>query len=674
MAWVLLMLALPRSTWAADPPTYTKDVAPILFARCVSCHRPGAIAPFSLTTYRETRQRMTLIAEVTRRRAMPPWKPRRDAGEFLDDRSLSEVEIQRIGEWAAGGGREGDGRDLPTLPTFAEGWQFGPPDLVVTMPTPYTVASSGGDVFRTFVLPIPTERARYVRAIEFQPGNARVVHHANMGVDRTRSSRRLDESDAEPGYVGGMVQDAGYPPGYMLGWTPGQGARPSPEGMAWRLEANSDFVVQLHMQPTGKPESVQARLGLYFTDEAPRATPVGLRLGSQTIDIPAGVAGYVTTDRFILPVDADLLAVQPHAHNLGRQIHAEAMLPDGTVRGLLTIDDWDFRWQDVYRYRAAVRLPKGTLVTMQWTFDNSAANARNAFQPPRRVVWGQNTSDEMGDLWLQLVPVSPGDLGVLAREVQRKSAADDFAAYTKVLKADPANPLRHHAVGMLDLQAGRMADAAQHFRDSLALNPDSAPTHYNLGLTMALMRRYDDARVEFEATTRLDPSHAQAHNNLGVMLQQLGRLSDALVQYRRATVLSPDNAEALNNLGRILTADRQYTEAIEVLRRAVAVSPNYVPALSALSWIRSSAADADRRDPAEALALANRAVALSGRQDAVALDAAGAAHAASGAFEQAVAAVTDAMRLADQAGMAALWIDMRERLQLYQRQQSYRLP
>ena len=238
---------------AAEPVTFSKDVAPVVFQHCTPCHRPGEIGPFSLQTYRDVRQRMTLVADTTKRRAMPPWKPESAHGVFVDDRSLTAEQIQLVQDWVAQGAPEGDPKDLQPIPVFVEGWRLGTPDVVVTMAQPYTLRPDGPDLFRTFVLPIPTSGARYVRAIEFRPGNGRGVHHANIGVDRTRSSRRLDAEDSEPGYVGGMVQDAAYPPGHLLGWTPGQQPRPSPEGTAWRLEADSDLVVQLHLQPTGKP-------------------------------------------------------------------------------------------------------------------------------------------------------------------------------------------------------------------------------------------------------------------------------------------------------------------------------------------------------------------------------------------------------------------------------------
>jgi mono/diheme cytochrome c family protein len=445
IAGVLLVATAPP---AAAQVTFARDVAPIVFAHCVPCHRAGEIGPFALTSYRDVRQRASQIADVTARRVMPPWKARGAPEAFVNARALTDAQIGIVRDWVASGAVEGNPADLPSLPEASGGWRLGPPDLVVSMEQPYVLRADGADVFRTFVIPIPTTTLKYVRGMEFNPGNARAVHHANLGVDRTRSSRHLDGLDAEPGYTGGMVPDATYPPGHMLGWTPGQRPRPSPEGSAWRLDAASDLVVQLHLQPTGKSEPVRVSVALFFTDQPPTRTPVGLRLGSQTIDIAPGDAGYVVTDSYRLPADVEVHAIQPHAHNLARRMQASATLPDGSIRSLIEIDDWDFRWQDVYRYATPIVLPRGTTISMRFAYDNSAANPRNPFTPPRRIVWGQNTSDEMGDLWIQVIPRTPADLSTLSDGVERKKLAEDIAGFTKVLADDPRNPLRHDQVAI----------------------------------------------------------------------------------------------------------------------------------------------------------------------------------------------------------------------------------
>lgn len=656
---------------AAGPVTFSKDIAPILYEHCTPCHRPGEIGPFPLQTYRDARQRMNLIVDSTTRRVMPPWKPVNARGLFLDDRSLTSAQVQAIKEWADQGGPEGDPKDLPAMPSFADGWQFGTPDVVVTMTEPYALRPDGPDLFRTFVLPIPTNTVRYVRAMEFRPGKGRGVHHANIGVDHTRSSRRLDAADPEPGYVGGMVQDAAYPAGYLLGWTPGQQPRPSPDGMPWRLEPGSDLVVQLHLQPTGKPEPIQVSIGFFFTDTPPVETPLGLRMGSETIDIAPGNGSYEILDRFVVPVDTKVLALQPHAHYLGREMLAVATLPDGSERPLVQIDDWDFRWQDVYRFASPPVLPKGSTIRMRFTYDNSAANPRNPFQPPQRIVWGQNTTDEMGDLWMQFVPVKKEDGGALAAAIGQKTRAEDIAAYTRVLQTDPKNPLRHDAVAMLYLQDGNAPEAVRHFRESLRLNTDSAPTHYNLGIALSMLRQYPEATREYEAAVKVDPNHAEAHNNLGAMLHVAGRFDEAAQHYRRAFELRPENAEARSNYGRLLMLQEKTALAADQFEQALQVQPDAVSALTGLAWIRATAKDAGLRRPGQAVAMAERARQVSKGQDPQAFDSLAAGYAALGEFDTAVRVVQAGIQLAESIGQSLLAADMRTRLDLYQQRKPF---
>jgi tetratricopeptide (TPR) repeat protein len=659
----------PAIVAAALALTFNKDIAPIIRARCGSCHRPGAAAPFSLLTYDDVRRRAMLIAAVTARRLMPPWKPLPGKGEFEGERRLSDAELEKIQIWIAEGAEEGAVADLPPQPAWHDGWQLGPPDLVVSMPEPFALRAEGADVFRTFVLPISLTRARYVRAVEFRPGNARVVHHANLGVDRTRSSRLLDLRDAEPGHAGGMALDAKYPDGQLLGWTPGQAVREVAPGTAWRLDPGSDVVSQLHLQPTGKTERLQISIGFYFTDDPPTRTPVGLRLGSETIDIPAGQRDYTITDSYVIPVDVDVVAIQPHAHNLARQMTAMATLPDGDIRWLIAIDDWDFRWQDVYRYAQPVALPKGTTVAMRYTYDNSSGNIRNPHVPPARVVWGQNTSDEMGDLWIQLVPRTDADVAALAESVQRKRNAEDLAAYSKLLDAEPTSPLRHDAVAMLYLEARRLDEAILHFERSLTLNQDSPSTHYNLGYALVLRGRRDEAIAHFRAALRLDPGYAQAHNNLAAMLQLAGRPDEALEHYRRAVMLRPDNVEARDNLARLLSEQGRITEAAAEFQAVLDLRPDDAQALSGLAWIRATAANAGQRDARQAVQLAEHAVALTARRDLSALDALAAAYASAGLYDAAVATAQAGVDLAVAAGQKALAAQFRARLAQYQRRQ-----
>jgi len=668
---VVPFLAVAGVARAQPPLTFNKDIAPIVWARCATCHRPGEIGPFNLITYDDVKRRATQIGAVTARRLMPPWKPRPGAGSFQNERRLTDSELNAIQRWIAAGAPEGDAADLPPRPAALQAqdrrpWQLGTPDLVVGMPAPYTVRADGPDVFRTFVIPIPVAAARWVRALEFHPGNARVVHHANLGVDRTRSSRRLDERDPEPGYTGSMERDARYPEGQLLGWTPGQAPHDVPDGTQWRLEPGSDLVVQLHLQPTGKQESVQVTAGFYFTDAPPTRSPVGLGMGSETIDIPAGNDAWAIADRYQLPVDVDVFAIQPHAHNLARKMQAMALLPDGGMRWLVAIDDWDFRWQDVYRYATPVALPKGTVITMAYVYDNSAANPRNPHHPPARVIWGQNTSDEMGDLWIQVIPPSPADADVLNEDFRRKAHAEDLAAYTKLLRADPDNPLRHDAVAALYLDGKLYDEAIAEFHESLRLNRDSAPTHYNLAFALSARGRRDDAIAELEEAIRIDPEYALAHNNLGALLQVGGRAAEARAHYERAVALRPENVEARANLGQLLSNLDRQTEAAEQFAALLELRPDHVQALTGLAWIRATAADPSVRNGAESVRLAERAAALTGNRDLPALDALAAAYAATGRFSDAVRVATSGLDLATAGGQTSVVAQFRERLELYQ--------
>ncbi|MEO7158861.1 MAG: hypothetical protein ABI039_14945, partial [Vicinamibacterales bacterium] len=417
IAWraaALAVAALVTISSKAEAQTFTKDVAPIMFDACVSCHRSGGPGPFPLTTYDEVRRRATQIAQVTRSRYMPPWKVEPAVGHFVGQRLLTDQEITTLDRWAASGTPEGDPTLLPALPPFTDGWLLGKPDLIVKPQAAYSLPAQQADAFRIFAIRLPVTKRTYVTGIEFHPGNARVVHHANIRVDRTAATRRLDEADPLPGYDGLMPRSAEYPDGHFLGWTPGQIAPLVQPELAWTLEPGSDLVVQLHLQPSGAVEDVLPEVGLYFSDRIPLRAPTILRLGSQGIDIPPGESRYVIKDSYLLPVDVQLLAVQPHAHYRATEIRGVAQLPDGSSREVMHIKDWDFRWQHVYREQTPIPLPKGTRLSMEYTYDNSASNPRNPELPPARVFWGQRSSDEMGDLWFQVLASSDADRARLA--------------------------------------------------------------------------------------------------------------------------------------------------------------------------------------------------------------------------------------------------------------------
>jgi Flp pilus assembly protein TadD len=558
--------------------TYTKEIAPLIANRCAVCHREDGAAPFSLLTYADVKRRATQIALATSRRYMPPWKADPADGPFVGQHPLTDAEIALLQQWASDGAPEGDPRDLPR--DYVSGkseshgaWQLGTPDLVVSLLEPYTLPAGGTDVFRIFVIPLPVNATRFVRGLEFRPGNPKVVHHANIRVDRTPASHQLDEQDPGPGYSGLILRSADYPEGHFLGWTPGQVAPLLPNNLSWRLDPHTDLVVEIHMQPSGRPEAVQPSIGLYFSDEPPTKIPAMLRLGRQNIDIPAGDRKYVVSDSYVLPVDVEVQAVQPHAHYRARDVRGEARLPDGSVKELIHVGDWDFRWQHVYRFVKPVTLPKGTTLSMRWEYDNSATNVRNPEHPPKRARWGQRSSDEMGDFWIQVLTKNEPDLVTLTHAFRAKVAAEDVIGYETELERRPDEPGLHDDAALLYLEVGQPERAVEHFTRALALKGPSAPAFYNLGTALTIARRFDEAAYEYQQAIKADPSYAKAHNNLGNVLLAQGKFERAIQEFNEVVRLEPRSPAALANLAGAYAAAGAFDRAAETVDAALRLSP-----------------------------------------------------------------------------------------------------
>lgn len=679
--------------------TFNEHVAPVLHRACAQCHRPGGAGPFSLITFADASRRARQLAAVTASGFMPPWKAEGHPDEFVAQPRLTRDEVALLARWAEAP-VEGPGL-APAAPRHTDGWYLGPPDLIVTLPAGYTLPGEPSDVFRIFAVPLKVNGTKYVRGIEFHPGNARVVHHANIRIDRTNGSRRLDDADPLPGYDGLMARSAEYPDGHFLGWTPGQIAPLVDADLAWRLEPGTDLVVQLHMQPSGKPEPVQPVIGFYFSDRPATRTPSILRLGSQGIDIPPGESAYVVQDQYTLPVDATLLAVQPHAHYRAVDVSGTARFPDGTTRTLLQIRKWDFRWQHVFRYSQPVRLPKGTTLAMRYVYDNSPDNPRNPQSPPARVRWGQKSFDEMGDLWFQLATSSEADRETLVGEVQAKMTAEDLIGLETMLLSTPDDTELHDDAGVIALLLGRPSVAVSHFRASAERRPVDPAAHYNLGTALTQAGLFDDAVASYERALALRPKYARALSNLADTLVVLGRSDEAIRRYEAAVAADPGMPEARNNLGAalwrkgdLLRAERELNEALRLrpgyaeayfnlghtavrdrrmadaagyFRQAAALKPDWITALTTAAWVLSTADDGAARAPREAVPLAERAVALTGRKDPQALDVLAAAYAAAGRFDDAVATAREAQGRA-RADLAA---EIGRRLTLYERREAF---
>jgi len=701
MAAAFVAAACGAATAAAQTPevTFNQHIAPLLHSRCAQCHRPGGAGPFNLLTFQDAARRAAQLAAVTGSGFMPPWKADGHPDEFVAQPRLTRDDVALFARWAKAP-VEGPGR-APAPPTWTDGWYLGQPDLIVTLPSGYTLPGEPSDIFRIFAVPLKVSGTRYVRGIEFHPGNARVVHHANIRIDRTGGSRRLDDADPAPGYDGLLARSAEYPDGHFLGWTPGQIAPLVDADLAWRLDPGTDLVVQLHMQPSGKPEPVQPVIGFYFGDRPPTRTPSILRLGSQGIDISPGDAQYIVEDRYTLPVDTTLLALQPHAHYRAKDVSGTATLPDGTTRTLIHIGNWDFRWQHVYRYTEPIRLPKGTTVAMKYVYDNSPENPRNPQVPTARVRWGQRSHDEMGDLWFQLATTNDADRAVLVGEVQAKMTAEDLTGLETMLLSSPDDTELHDDAGVLALLLGRAAVAVQHFRATAERKPDSASAHYNLGTALTSAGLFDDAVASYERALQLRPRYARALSNLGDTLVVLGRADEAIRRYEEAVAAEPSMPEARNNLGaalwrkgELLRAERELNEAVRLrpdyaeayfnlghaavrdrrladaaghFRKAAALKDDWVVALTTAAWVLSTAGDGTVRAPAEAVPFAERAARLTGRRDARALDVLAVAYASAGRFDDAVNTAREAQALAD----PALARDIAARLAMFERREAF---
>jgi len=435
-------VATPR---AQGPITFSEHVAPIVFANCASCHRPGEAAPFSLLSYRDARPLAKAIATATASHAMPPWKAGPSDFAFANARQLSADQIATMQKWVADGALEGDPARLPALPRFTEGWQLGPPDLTVTMSEAFEVPARGPDVYRNFVVPLNLDRDTWVRAIEFRPSARSVVHHSLFFLDATSASRERDAADPLPGFPGGMgggrvggsgrglagllgrrggggaaddpVDDdpVARVAGGLGGWALGGRALELPPGLAFFVAKGSDLVLSTHFHPSGKIEHEKSTVGLYFAPSPPTQAFTTIQLPPifgvfEGLDIPADEGHYAIKDSFVIPIDVRAFSVGAHAHYLGKQMRLTATFPDGSVKTLLRIDDWDFSWQERYRYAEFVSLPKGTRLDAEVTYDNTSANKRNPTRPPVRVTWGEESTDEMGSIGLQVVAATPAEL------------------------------------------------------------------------------------------------------------------------------------------------------------------------------------------------------------------------------------------------------------------------
>jgi tetratricopeptide (TPR) repeat protein len=559
--------------------TFNRDVAPIIFHYCSPCHRPGEAAPFSLLNYQDTAKFAAQIAAITRSRIMPPWLPAPSDLKFAGDLRLSDQQIAVLQKWADEGAREGDPHDLPSPPPFTPGWQLGKPDAVLRARKPYPLPAGGTDNYWNFIFTTNLSSTRWVRAIEIRPGEKRVVHHANLLIDRLHSSRAQEQhpGDGFPGMELRIESESFDPDSHIFFWKPGSVPHVEPDGMALRLNPGDDLVLNTHLQPSGKPEFIEPSVGLYFTDTPATKFPVLLELqNDQALDIPPGDANFEVTEEFTLPTEVQLLAIYPHAHHLGKDLLATARFPDASSKTLIHIPRWDLNWQAVFYYDSEVILPAQTRISMRYIYDNSTANIANPFSPPRRVLGGNRTTDEMAHLWLQVLPhgdAVPADQArlmlqeALARHDVSRNPSDFTAQYNLgamlQVRGDATEALRHfeaalqlrpddaianNALGAAFLALGNPSASIDPLLLSVQNKPDYASARYNLGNAYASLGNFDEAIMQFAEAARLRPGDSMAEANLGAALAEAGRLGEAQTHLEKALKLDPNNSLALDNL------------------------------------------------------------------------------------------------------------------------------
>jgi hypothetical protein len=397
--------------------TFSENVAPIIYSRCTGCHRPGEAAPFSLISYDDAAKRGKLIAAVTASRLMPPWRAEPASYPYKDSRRLTDAELGTLQSWVKNGMPKGDLAKTPAPPKFPDGWQLGTPDLVVRMDKGFTVPAEGADIYRYQRIPLNLPDDKWVQAIELRPSARNVVHHVLFFADSSEAAKNIEAEQEAGGSSGaGMKFTRGMIP---LGGV-AVGAQPHllPGGLALKLPKGTDLMFQYHFHPIGKEETEQSTIGLYFAQKAPEHTLANVQLPVtyglfSGLDIAPGQRDFKVRDSFVLPVDVQAVSVGAHAHYIGKTMKMTATFPDGTVKTLLDIQDWDFAWQDRYFFEDAILLPKGTKLDSEVSWDNSEDNPKNPSRPAIQVRWGEQTKDEMGAVTLQVYPAAESDLAIL---------------------------------------------------------------------------------------------------------------------------------------------------------------------------------------------------------------------------------------------------------------------
>jgi Copper type II ascorbate-dependent monooxygenase, C-terminal domain len=429
MMVVVIAAALPLAAQTPAPTvTFYRDALPILQQRCQECHREGEAAPFAMMTYEQTRPWAQAIREAVKLRQMPPWFAEASADSFSNDHRLSAREIETIVAWVDAGAPKGEAHDAPPPRQFTEGWRIGKPDLVVEMPSEFSVPASGEVAWQYFTAKTNFTEDRWIRAVEARPGDAKVVHHIRVFAREPGSTAMMEttvkDSTARQHPKQSPVDDgsgvlAGVEPGATEITTYVPGGDPIVLGpdQAMLIKAGSEVVFEVHYAPMGKPATDRSRVGLILSSEPPKVRVAEIGIANMKLRIPAGAAHHRIDTHVILPQDMTVLSVWPHMHLRGKALQLRAVYPSGESEMLLDIPKYDFNWQMSYVLAKPRMLPKGTRLETVTYFDNSPNNPNNP-NPNVDVYWGGQTWEEMNMAFLRVVlapGVSPSDLATVKK-------------------------------------------------------------------------------------------------------------------------------------------------------------------------------------------------------------------------------------------------------------------
>ena len=375
---------------AQTAPTFYRDVLPVLQTRCQECHRTGEIGPMPLTTWRETRPWAKAIREAALTRRMPPWFADPHYGHFANDRSLTEAEMRTLSSWAEAGAPTGDPNDAPLTRRWPATWRIGKPDAVFEMPRDFPIPARGAVEYQYVILPSGLTEDRWIQQVEVRPSNPAVVHHAVVYIREPGSAWLRDSPVGVPFSLPRSFTTSDV----LLVYTPGNSMDGWPAGMAKKIRAGSDIVLQIHYTTTGKPAADRTRVALNYSRAPVQQAVLTLQMGNDHFAIPPGDPEFRVQVSGTLPNDATLLSLFPHIHLRGKSFEYAIAGTGGQLETLLRVPRYDFYWQLNYRLAEPRRLAAGTRLLFTATFDNSPSNPRNP-DPKAEVRFGEQSWEEM---------------------------------------------------------------------------------------------------------------------------------------------------------------------------------------------------------------------------------------------------------------------------------------